>query len=79
MSYVNKLGHINTLDDSGTNSIGYKSLGGTLAAYADFSNILTLSSTNDSDNKESQIWFYLNILLTVIALVLFVYFINYMR
>ena len=50
---MNKIGHINSLDDSGTNSIGYKSLGGSLAAYADFSNILSLSSSNDSENKES--------------------------
>ena len=53
VSYLNKIGHINSLDDSGTNSIGYKSLGGSLAAYADFSNILSLSSSNDSENKES--------------------------
>jgi len=54
-------------------------LRGALTAYVDFSNILTLSSVNDADNKDSQIWFYVNIILTVIALVLLVYFINYMR
>ena len=76
---MNKLGHIDTFDDSGTNSIGYRSLGGTLAAYADFSNILKLSSTNNSEKKDSQLWFYVNIILTAIAVILFVYFINYMR
>lgn len=76
---MNKIGHIDTFDDSGTNSIGYKSLGGALAAFADFSNILTLSSSKDSDNKEGQIWTIVNILLTGIAVVLFIYFINFMR